>query len=98
MDEEEAKTSEEGGEGVEGDRQGNPTITIKMVGEDTIIKMEREEITHITGEEDITTTTIKVEEDTPVTVTVTTTKQGRPTGTRRAIVATTTIITIWDRD
>ena len=59
---------------MEEDRQGNPTITLAMVEEDTIIIMAREETTYITVEEDITTAPREVEEDTPGTVTLTTTK------------------------
>ena len=83
---------------MEEDRQGNPTITLTMVEEDTIIIMVREETTDITVSEDITTAPREVGDDTPGTVTCTTTKQERPTGTRRAIITAITAITIRDED
>ena len=65
---------------MEEEGQGNPTITLALVEEDTIIIVAREETTYITVEEDITTAPREVEEDTPGAVTVSTTKRERPTG------------------
>ena len=83
---------------MEEESQGNPIITLAMGEEDTIMRMAREGATYITVEEVITTAPREVGDDTPGTVTCTTTKQERPTGTRRAIITAITAITIRDED
>ena len=83
---------------MEEESQGTPIIALAMGEEDTIMRLAREGATYTSVEEVFTTAPREGGDDTPGTITCTTTKQERPTGTRRAIITATTAITMRDGD